>query len=111
MKKKFAVSFQGLWVAFCDPSVRLQFILGLITIAAGLLLNFETVEWLLVIVCIGFVIAAEIFNTCIERLCDFVQPEQDERIGRIKDMSSAAVLVTAMTSLWIGGIILIRHLI
>ena len=31
-------------------------------------------------------IAVEMINSSVERLCDIVQPEKDERIRKIKDM-------------------------
>jgi diacylglycerol kinase (ATP) len=37
------------------------------------------------------VLIVELLNTTIEKLSDFVGPSHDERIGRIKDMGSAAV--------------------
>jgi len=36
-------------------------------------------------------LAIELLNTAIEKLCDRVNPAHDPDIGRIKDMSSAAV--------------------
>lgn len=37
------------------------------------------------------VLVVELLNTSIEKLSDFITPAHDERIGRIKDMGSAAV--------------------
>jgi diacylglycerol kinase (ATP) len=38
-----------------------------------------------------FVLVVELLNTAIEKLADVVTPAHDPRIGRIKDMGSAAV--------------------
>ncbi|MCJ8155069.1 diacylglycerol kinase family protein [Chryseobacterium sp. SSA4.19] len=48
------------------------------------------------------VLAAEIFNTAIEKICDFIQPEFDKRIGFIKDISAGAVILMAFASVIIG---------
>jgi len=48
------------------------------------------------------VLAAEIFNTAIEKICDIIQPEFDKRIGFIKDISAGAVLLMAIVSVVVG---------
>jgi len=51
-------------------------------------------QWLdfgLVLVATGLMIVAEIFNTAIEALCDFVETDQNNRIGIIKDISAGGV--------------------
>ena len=40
------------------------------------------------------VFVVELINTAIEKLCDRVSREIDPQIGRVKDMGSAAVLLT-----------------
>ena len=49
--------------------------------------------WALVLVVSSAVIAAELFNTAIERLADQVQPETHPQIRIAKDCAAAAVLV------------------
>lgn len=61
--------------------------------------SFDTI--LILIVCFG-VLAAEIFNTAIEKICDIVQPEFDKRIGFIKDISAGAVTLMAILSVIVG---------
>ncbi len=39
----------------------------------------------------AFVLAAEIFNSAIEALCDFVETRHSEKIKIIKDIAAAAV--------------------
>lgn len=48
------------------------------------------------------VLSAEIFNTAIEKICDIIQPEFDKRIGFIKDISAAAVILMAVLSVIVG---------
>jgi hypothetical protein len=33
---------------------------------------------------------SELFNTAVEQVCDFEQPEYDQRIGAVKDVAAAA---------------------
>jgi len=46
------------------------------------------------------VIGVEMLNSCIERLCDIVQPEYDDRIWKIKDMAAWATLFVGILA-WI----------
>ena len=53
----------------------------------------------LVIVVLGvLVLAAELFNTAIERLTDLVTQEQHELAGQAKDAGSAGVFVTSLAA-------------
>ena len=51
------------------------------------------------------VLSAEMLNTAIEKICDFVHPDFSERIGLIKDFSAGAVLLLAFVSVIIGLLI------
>lgn len=60
------------------------------------------------IIVIGLVFVSEIFNTAIKALCDFVSPQKHENIKQIKDLSAAAVLVSAIIAFIIGTLIFIQ---
>jgi diacylglycerol kinase len=62
-------------------------------------------EWLIILGCCCVVIIAELFNTALEELCNKLHPEKDSQIGKVKDISAAAVLVTALFSLLAGILI------
>ncbi len=51
----------------------------------------------------GLMLIAEILNTAIEELCDFIQPDIDPRIGRIKDMAAAAATISV--GIWLSMIV------
>lgn len=54
-----------------------------------------------------FLLAVELLNTAIEKLCDHVTPEHHPQIGIIKDLGSAAVLAAlALTAMvWGWGVV------
>ena len=68
-------------------------------------------EWLVVIICIGMVVASEIINSSIEELVNFISPERNQKAGLIKDLAAAAVLVTAVIAAVCGLIIFIPKLV
>jgi diacylglycerol kinase (ATP) len=55
----------------------------------------------------GGVWITEMLNTCIERIMDFVHPEEHSRIRFIKDLAAGAVLVAAVTAVVVGLLIFI----
>jgi len=56
---------------------------------------------------IGLVWVTELINTCLEKMMDFVSKERHPDIKFIKDVSAAAVLVAAITSVAVGCFIFI----
>ncbi len=76
----------------------------------ALLLHISRIEWLMIILCFGFVFSAELINTSIERLSDKVCLEQDLFIKQTKDLAASAVLFAALCSAVIACIIFIPKL-
>ena len=105
--KKFKDAFHGLRVGLKHRSIVVQLMLALCIFTAGVILRFTQAEWLAVIGMCALVISAEIFNTCIEMLCDKICPEQNETIGKIKDLAAAGVLVCALFALLVALVIVI----
>ena len=110
MNRKFGPAFHGLGLALRDPSFRTQCFLALLAAAAGIVLRLESAEWLAVVICIGMVLTAEIFNSAVEKTCNLITEEYDERIRVIKDLAAGGVLAASLTALITAGLILIRHL-
>lgn len=81
-----------------------------LVIVFGFFLRINTVEWLLLIFCFGFVMTAEIFNSAVEVLTDIASPEKNSKAGLVKDMAAGGVLISAITAAIIGLIIFIPKL-
>lgn len=80
------------------------------TLVVGWLTGFTRIEWCIVLMLIGMVYAAEIFNTAIEKLMDKLHPDLDPDVGMIKDLAAGAVLITSITAAVVGTLILIGKL-
>ncbi|WP_080903471.1 diacylglycerol kinase family protein [Parabacteroides sp. Marseille-P3160] len=78
---------------------------------AGVWLEISVVEWIIVVILIGAVLAAEAINTAIEALADKISPGEDPLIKKAKDLAAAAVLLMAIASVVIGLIIFIPKII
>jgi diacylglycerol kinase (ATP) len=85
-----------------DFSVTYKIPVSVAVIAASIVFS-RWVDVVLVLVVTGQALAAELFNTALEDLCDLVQPRRSTRIGRIKDVASAAAGISIL--LWFGVII------
>lgn len=65
---------------------------------------------LILIVCF-LVLIAETFNTAIEKLCDFIEPNYDKKIGIIKDMVAGAVILATLLSIIIGVLVYSKYIL
>ena len=100
-------AFSGLmWVAPRTPSLRLGILVVIALAATGILLRLTGVEIALLVLIGTILLAVETLNTAIEMVCDFVHPERDPRIGKIKDVAAGATAVTE-----IGGVIIVAALL
>ncbi len=71
---------------------------GMVAVAL-LLVRPAAVWWGLAALACGTVVAAELFNTALERLADHLHPEVHPEIRIVKDCGAAAVLVAALAAL------------
>ena len=76
----------------------------------GIYFNITPTEWCIVILCFGIVLAAEGFNTAIEKLVDLVSPDYHPIAGDVKDIAAGAVLICAIAAAIIGIIIFSPYL-
>ena len=83
---------------------------GLI-VGAGGWLGLSMMEWVMVTTQIGLVMAAESFNTALEKLADRVTTERDPLIRAAKDLSSGAVLIVGIMALVVGLLIFVPKVI
>lgn len=109
--KKFMDAFSGLKVALSHKAVLIQFILGIMAIIGGIIIKLDYYEWLAFIICITIVVFAEVFNTSIEKIGDYLNIEKDEKIKVIKDLSSGAVLVSSIGALIICIMVVIKRIL
>lgn len=86
-----------------EHSLRFQLVAGLLAIGALVAFRPEPVWWALVALAIAGVIAAELFNTAVERLADHLHPERHEQIRIVKDCAAAAVLMASIGALAVAA--------
>lgn len=89
--RKLRTVYSGLrYAVVYDFSVTWKLVASVPVLVAALFLR-EWVDGLLILLATALVLVAEIFNSAIEALCDFVEPRFSEKIAVIKDIAAAAV--------------------
>ncbi|TVQ18503.1 MAG: diacylglycerol kinase [Leptolyngbya sp. DLM2.Bin15] len=88
--RKLKVILAGLHVAVVtDFSVAYKVILS-VPVLGGAFLFRQWVDAGLILLAMGLMLISELFNSAIEVLCDFVEPQQNDRIRVSKDIAAAA---------------------
>ncbi len=104
--QSFKHAFNGLYSALSEVNLLIHIIATISVVIIGLYKGLDTIEWLIITLCIGFVISAELFNTAIEKAVDYISEEHHPLAKKIKDISAAGVLIAAITAAIIGIVIL-----
>lgn len=104
--QSFENAFYGLKVFLTTThNSWIQITVGLITVWFGFVFDISQTEWLFVVLSIGFVLAAEAFNTALEFDIDLTSPEYHQFAKYTKDVAAGAVLIASITASIIGLII------
>jgi len=110
--KSFRHAIRGMrLVFFHEHNAWVHLSLATLAVAMGFYFEITSLEWVAIIICIGTVLSAEIFNTSIEHIANFIQPNQDIKIKDIKDLAAGGVLIVALTSLIVGLVIFVPKII
>lgn len=89
--RKLAVILSGLRFAVrYDFSVAYKLVLSCVVLGVALVYQ-EWVDFEMILMATGLVLMAELFNSAVEALCDFVETRENEKIKAIKDIAAAAV--------------------
>lgn len=108
----FKYAFRGIRHLFTHESNSwIHAIVAVCVIIAGLILHISAWEWIAILILIGFVLAAEAFNSAIECLGDAVSEEPNEYIKHAKDLAAGAVLLSAITAVAVGSIIFVPKIL
>ena len=108
--RKIRTVVSGLrYAVLYDWSVTYKLILSVVVLAVAFGAR-AWVDFLLILVVTAFVLVAEIFNSAIEALCDFVETRHNEKIKVIKDIAAAGVGIAIFVWFIVLGVELSRLL-
>lgn len=110
--KSFKYAFSGLNIGIKkEQNMQIHILAVIVVTILGIVFKIDKTEWMICLILFGIVISAELFNTAIETVVDISMPEINEKAKIAKDVSAAAVLILAIISIIIGGIIFIPKII
>ncbi len=106
--KSFKYSIEGLKYAYKnEQSLLIHFIATVLAIILGLTFKISHMEWAVLCIALGVVLASELINTAIEATVDLITLEINPLAKIAKDCGSAATFVFSMIAAVIGIIIFI----
>ncbi len=110
--KSFGYAADGLKFAFkYEQNMTAHIIATVLVIIFGIFFKLNLMEWLIIVLVIGLVVATELINTSIEAAIDLTCKEINPLAKIAKDTAAAAVLVFALTAVAVALIIFIPKII
>jgi diacylglycerol kinase (ATP) len=110
--KGFTYAYNGIRLSFkAGGNFIFHLFAAIVVILMGMYFKISNLEWVAITFCITLVLAAETFNTCIEKLTDIISPERNKNAGEVKDLAAGAVLIAAIGAAITGLIIFIPYLL
>lgn len=112
--RSYVASFKH---AFCgikttlkeERNMKIHVASAVLVLLFAVLFQVKMMEWVILLLCIGLVIALETVNTAIERTIDTITEEFLPEAKKAKDAAAGAVLIIATISAIIGLIIFIPY--
>lgn len=105
-------SINGIVLAFISESnIKIDVLATIVVIISAIIIKVTYIEMLILVLTIGLVLFAEMFNSAIENTVDLITEEYNEKAKIIKDISAGAVLITSIAAVIIASIIGINKII
>ena len=107
----FGFAFEGLFSFFRNETNAWIHLASTVFVAAlAFYCKLSSNEIICLVIVTGFVWVAELFNTAVERIMDFISVQKHPGIKTIKDLAAGGVLLAAVTAFITGAIIFIPKL-
>ena len=104
--KSFGYAWHGLLKTWQEEqNLQVHTFAGILAVICGFLLRISELEWLILILTILLVLLMEVVNSAIERVTDILKPRIHGYVKEIKDIMAAAVMLSALGAVVVGGII------
>ena len=105
--QSFQYAFAGIWHTLkTQRNAQIHVSIAFVILGLGVWLNLTLTEWAIIVLTMGFVVATEMLNTVAEAAMNYAATDFDPRIKIIKDVAAGAVLVSAITAVIVGLLIL-----
>jgi diacylglycerol kinase len=110
--RSFGYAFEGLATLLrTQPNFWVHIVAGCAALVLGVLLRLSLPEMALIVLTVALVLVVEALNTCLETLCDLVSPSYHPLVKKCKDVSAAAVLISALAAVAIAALLFLPRLL
>lgn len=110
-RTKFGAAFRGLKYGIRGhSSFFVHFFFAALVLAAALALQCTVHDWAILVLCIGLVLTAELFNSALETLFHGLEERVKTRNHRALNIAAGAVLVASLTAAAVGLIVFLHRL-
>lgn len=104
--KGFFYAFRGIASSVCNErNMRIHIVVAIYVLYFSQFYALDSTKLALLLVVIALVMALELVNTAIERVCDAITLEKNPMIRLAKDIAAGAVLVSAVFAVAVGFIL------
>ena len=79
-----------------ERNFSIQLIIAVLVIIAGFYFSISSTEWIIILFACCFVLALEMVNSAIEKVCNFISTAEHPTIKWIKEGCAGAVLIAAI---------------
>jgi len=108
----FSYAFSGIRLALKnEPNIRVHFVVAILVAIVAYALKFSRLEWIVLAFTVAFVLILELINTTLEEIVDMVSPGTRPKAKVAKDISAAAVLISALLAVVIGGFLFLPKIL
>jgi diacylglycerol kinase len=109
--RKFGDAFRGLKRGIRgQSSFSVHLFFAALVVAAAIVLRCSLEQWGLLVICIGLVFTAELFNSAVETLFRGLDEDARARVWPCLDIAAGAVLVASIAAAIVGGLVFLVRL-
>ena len=105
--RPFYFAFAGLFYLFrTQRNARIELGIGIAACGVGAWVGISRVEWAVIVFTIALVLILEGLNAAVEAAIDLASPKYHALAKAAKDLAAGMVLIAAIASVAVGGLIL-----
>jgi len=110
--EKFRDAFRGVRSGMRgQSSFKVHIAVTVFVVVAAALLRCTLSEWCILLLCVGGVLTAEMFNSAIEHMAKAIDRNRNPDLGEALDTASAAVLFACVAAGFVGAIVFIVRIV
>jgi diacylglycerol kinase (ATP) len=104
--KSLLYSIKGVfWMLKSERNFQLEVLALIVNLFLIVYFEINSTDAALIILVCFLVLITEALNTAVEKICDFVEPNFNKKIGLIKDIAAGAVILATFLSIIVGVLV------